>query len=1386
MMQRWVYLLLAFSVACGQPIPTAEDFDPADVGAPLDVVTADADATTDIQGSGDAADTSDTATLDADVVQPTDVTVLVDVGSDTDVSVPDDVPVDVDVAVPVDAQPDADAAAPVDVELDADALTLDADAALDAGLDADDTQDTVAPDTGVDLCGGGKACASLPCATNTCDPATGECVATPLANGSPCLVGGGPCMACESNACVPNDLGSCDDGNACTANDACAAGSCTGAKVNCDDGNACTTEACEALTGCVYTDVLDGTACDDGKTCTLNDACTGKKCQGDASKCKEICFSDADCPGSACDNVTHICYACTSDAGCNSGETCVNHVCGTTPSCMTPGATCPDAAKPFCDPSTAICVACVANTDCPSVPPLPGVCIGNACRTQDICTNSFLPCPLGKKCDILSGLTLPVAAGVCGDCGSDGDCPSDQYCDYGVCVPDICIPGDSACKGDNPLVCSESGGGYEVGGCDDGNVCTSDGCNATGCTHVPAASSGMVVPCVVDACNTGFCDASGACSGPTPINCDDSVACNIDSCEPSAGCVHASKLFTKSFGGTDTEDLRRVVPQADGSVVVAGNKHFPGADANQYWVAELGATGAVSWEVAAGGIGDQHLMDFAAVPGDMAGFALVMYGDMVGDGSEDAALVRLDAKGAETWRKVLPHPGKNDELHALVVLSDGFLVAGRTDVGNVPVGWAIRTDVTGNILWEQTYAGIGLSNVTGVAVDSSGILFVGNNAWPGVAASAATAVRTDLTGAVVWTKALSGWSDAAAVTTTADGFVIAGTALGTGTPGTFVPLLRATRILRSNGSFVWEVTSPGAEGSHEVFASASVVGGTVIGGSVTGNDGLTRAQVQFISDKGALGWSRVVDGYLTSRFLGVTTTANGVLTAGLVTVVGGVNPDGLVATYDHFGNASCGLSGYCYSASNTLCNDTNPCTADVCTLSGACQFTPIGDGVACDDGQVCTTQEVCSSGSCSGGTLNLYCKEPCTADSQCASSSCDLATSTCNECTVSAECSTGICVNGKCFVQLDCTIQDCVVGTCVGGKCQACSTNADCPGSSCVDGRCSANVSGCTTSASCFGNQMCDTFKGQCVECVTDGDCGKDRYCSSKGHCEHQVCTSTVCTASASLACNTNGSGYTLTSCDDGNACTTDICDPIGGCVHEAIAAGGSCADGTGCSTSVCDGAGSCISATKVCPKDGVCDPGTGQCVGGVAATWGKCAWSDQTCVNTCAQTKCVGMNAACGTSPGCVGLANCMSECQTSGQMPPVTVPISKQEFGESATAYCTRQCFANAGPTAAWILLDGQYCAIGRCVDCAADGGAIATECQQDCGIANFCGGVNAMCKGNFECLGILTCALSCSTTTCQAACENGTSTFARKLYKATADCMQANASGVCVKGP
>lgn len=87
-------------------------------------------------------------------------------------------------------------------------------------------------------------------------------------------------------------------------------------------------------------------------------------------------------------------------------------------------------------------------------------------------------------------------------------------------------------------------------GCDDGIACTIDACNASlGCVHTPNDTAcDDTNACTTDACST----VSGCSHQDISASCDDGNPCTDDSCAPASGCVHAANTAPCDDGSACT------------------------------------------------------------------------------------------------------------------------------------------------------------------------------------------------------------------------------------------------------------------------------------------------------------------------------------------------------------------------------------------------------------------------------------------------------------------------------------------------------------------------------------------------------------------------------------------------------------------------------------------------------------------------------------------------------------------------------------------------------------------------------------------------------------------------------------------------------------------
>src|SRR5882672_5295723 len=130
--------------------------------------------------------------------------------------------------------------------------------------------------TGPDTCSGG-ACVGGP---NVCAcQSNADCGDNNPCTGDTCENPGTPTATCVH----VNNTAPCSDGNACTRNDACQGGVCTGSNpVVCTPSDQChLAGTCNPETGaCSNPQAPNGAACNDGNACTRNDACQAGICMG--------------------------------------------------------------------------------------------------------------------------------------------------------------------------------------------------------------------------------------------------------------------------------------------------------------------------------------------------------------------------------------------------------------------------------------------------------------------------------------------------------------------------------------------------------------------------------------------------------------------------------------------------------------------------------------------------------------------------------------------------------------------------------------------------------------------------------------------------------------------------------------------------------------------------------------------------------------------------------------------------------------------------------------------------------------------------------------------------------------------------------------------------
>ncbi len=252
----------------------------------------------------------------------------------------------------------------------------------------------------------------------------------------------------------------------------------------------------------------------------------------------------------------------------------------------------------------------------------------------------------------------------------------------------------------------------------------------------------------------------------------------------------------------------------------------------------------------------------------------------------------------------------------------------------------------------------------------------------------------------------------------------------------------------------------------------------------------------------------------------------------------------------------------------TCQDDNNPCTIHKCR-SGACTVEP----------KVCNDNNLCTDDSCNPSTGCVYEPKDCDDGNDCTNDQCNPSNGNCQHNLV---CGSAVCCDlpGRhidcCWKELNdpCGVTCCDDGCCGGGR-QCCGAECCTLGQVCCRGECCGGM--CETCAElCLDPPACLQ-----IECVVTDACDDGNVCTT------DICDTLEC---GDWSCEHNPN--TLLCPDDGDPCTRDVCDGIVGfCSHPPGHNGAACADdGNVCTSDLCSN-GTCThppgNQSGDCPDDG-------------------------------------------------------------------------------------------------------------------------------------------------------------------------------------------------------
>ncbi|MDD5306209.1 MAG: integrin alpha [Deltaproteobacteria bacterium] len=311
----------------------------------------------------------------------------------------------------------------------------------------------------------------------------------------------------------------CDDGDACTHDDACAGGACAGTPMECVS-DACKTRACNGTSECDEQDVDAGTPC--GAEDCPADSCGGTTWSDYPAACERACDGAGACAGCECQPMTDACSA--------SG--CCQPVCVNATGCATVAGTCADACGGPVMTVARTCSGCGADG------------AAGACSGADHACDALVECE-ARSCG--GHMYYCTNVGGIWSWRQGLECDDGEPCTYGDrCSGDVCQGTSITCQSDACMARS----------CDGTASCAE--------TPKPDTTSCGEQPCPTGGCSSGSwaaydktcdvkCDGAGSCEATCDCEPVEEQTCTASGC-CDAACSNALGCYTVAgtCSGTDT------------------------------------------------------------------------------------------------------------------------------------------------------------------------------------------------------------------------------------------------------------------------------------------------------------------------------------------------------------------------------------------------------------------------------------------------------------------------------------------------------------------------------------------------------------------------------------------------------------------------------------------------------------------------------------------------------------------------------------------------------------------------------------------------------------------------------------------------------------------